>query len=83
MIIESPKLLPDNVSMTCYACAKELATHVCKYIVGELNVQVCLCEVCMQMDTEELLKSTIGIQEVSHPLVDSYLSSKKTAAFVS
>lgn len=83
MIIEAPRMLPGNVSMTCYACSKEPATHVCRYKVGELAIQVCLCEQCMQMDTEQLLKNTIGLQEVSDPLVDSYLSSKKEVVLAS
>ncbi|MDA8138595.1 MAG: hypothetical protein M0036_08065 [Desulfobacteraceae bacterium] len=80
MIVETPKLLPENVSMPCYACGNESATHLCKYKMGELSIQVCLCKACMQMDTAQLLKNTIGIQEVSFPQVDRYLPSKKAVA---
>lgn len=83
MIVEAPKPLPGDISMNCYACMVVPATHVCKYKVGELSIQVCLCERCMQMDTEQLLKKTIGIQEVSHPEVDSFLPSKRAIAMAS
>lgn len=64
MITETPKRLPEHLSMPCYACEKRTATHVCRYKVGELAVQVCLCPDCMQIDTHCLLKNTIGIQDV-------------------
>jgi len=83
MITEAPKQLPENVTMSCYACENEPATHVCRYKLGELSIQVCLCEQCMQMDTRQLLKNTIGIQEVTHPLVDSYLAGKDPVALAS
>lgn len=83
MIIETPKQLPESVRMPCYACGDESATHVCKYKMGELAIQVCLCKACMQMDTSQLLKNTVGIQEVSFPQVNRYLVSKKTAAVAS
>ncbi len=47
--------------MQCYACEKEKAVFVCRYKVGEMVIQVCLCEKCMQIDTERLLKHTLGI----------------------
>ncbi|RJQ72778.1 MAG: hypothetical protein C4519_18385 [Desulfobacteraceae bacterium] len=64
MISEPPKRLPEHLNMPCYACEKQTATHVCRYKLGDLAVQVCLCPECMQMDTHRLMKNTIGIQEV-------------------
>jgi hypothetical protein len=64
MITETPKRLPMHLSMPCYACEERSATHVCRFKVGELTVQVCLCPLCMQIDTLCLLKNTIGIQDI-------------------
>ncbi len=63
MRIEEPKQLPTDLHMPCYACETRPATHVCRYQVGELAVQVCLCRECMKMDTQCLLKNTIGLEE--------------------
>ena len=65
---EAPQRLPADLDMTCYACNEQSATHVCRYQVGELSVQVCLCDECMKIDTECLLKNTIGIQDLSIPI---------------
>ena len=65
MMTEEPKPLPTDLHMPCYACSERPATHVCRYKVGELAVQVCLCGECMKIDTLRLLKNTIGIQEFS------------------
>ena len=62
-----PQRLPADLHMPCYACENQPATHVCRYQVGELAVQVCLCDECMKMDTECLLKNTIGIQDIAAP----------------
>ena len=63
MKIEEPKQLPVDLQMPCYACETQPATHVCRYQVDALAVQVCLCCECMKMDTQRLLKNTIGIQD--------------------
>jgi hypothetical protein len=63
MQIISPKPLPTELYMPCYACETEPATHVCRFHIGELFVQVCLCQACMKIDTDRLLKNTIGLQE--------------------
>lgn len=65
---EDPTKLPSDLHMACYACEDRQATHLCRYQVGELAVQVCLCDQCMKMDTECLLKNTIGIQDLVAPL---------------
>jgi len=67
MLIETPKRLPEDMEMLCYACDDISATHLCRYQVDELIVQVCLCDICMKMDTKRLLENTIGIQGVSNP----------------
>ena len=64
---KDPQKLPADLNMTCYACNDLPATHVCRYEVGELSVQVCLCDECMKIDTECLLKNTIGIQDFTSP----------------
>jgi hypothetical protein len=64
---QDPQKLADNLRIPCYACEDQHATHVCRYQVGELAVQVCLCDSCMKIDTECLLKDTIGIQESAAP----------------
>lgn len=63
MITECPQPLHKDLNIPCYACESQPATHVCRYKVDELNVQVCLCCDCMQIDTRHLLKNTIGIQD--------------------
>lgn len=64
---KDPQKLPADLDMPCYACNDRPATHVCRYEVGELSVQVCLCDECMKIDTECLLKNTIGIQDFAVP----------------
>jgi hypothetical protein len=66
MIIEPPRPLPEHLNMPCYACERELSTHLCRFKIGDLVVQICLCSLCMQMDTGRLLKYTIGIQDSGH-----------------
>jgi hypothetical protein len=80
MIAETPKPLPENLGMTCYVCESRPATHVCRYKIDELGIQVCLCAECMQMDTQRLLKSTIGIQDVVYPSVSNYLAQNRSRA---
>jgi hypothetical protein len=72
MRIEAPQPLPGTVLLPCYACEKDQATHVCRFIVGELTIQVCLCPECMKMDTGRLIKNTIGIQGIAEQLVSNY-----------
>jgi uncharacterized CHY-type Zn-finger protein len=67
------KELPASIKMSCYACGEMLATHVCRYQVEELRVQVCLCGQCMKMDTEYLIKNTLGIENPSESLSMGYL----------
>lgn len=69
MLIETPKRLSEDMEMLCYACDDVSATHLCRYQVDELIVQVCLCDECMKMDTDRLLENTIGIPGASHPTV--------------
>ena len=73
MITETPKQLPEYLSMPCYACEKEISTHLCRFRIGELVVQICLCPVCMQMDTVRLLECTIGIQDIGNPRLPTFL----------
>ncbi|MBT8341957.1 MAG: hypothetical protein HKP58_06690 [Desulfatitalea sp.] len=69
MIVETPKPLHETLDIPCYACNLCNATHVCRYHLGELVVQVCLCNECMQMDTQRLLNRIIGIQEhIAEPI---------------
>ena len=72
MQIKSPKPLPADLRMPCYACETEPATHVCRYNIGELSVQVCLCKACMKIDTDCLLKGTIGLQALEGDFPDAY-----------
>lgn len=69
---ETAHPLPDSIRMPCYACETLLATHLCRYKVGELSIQVCLCEECMKLDTTSLLKNTIGIQAITDPPPSNY-----------
>ena len=79
MQIKAPKPLPVDLRMPCYACETEPASHVCRYHIGELSVQVCLCKACMKMDTDRLLKGTIGLQELEGPMPDHYRIHKYAA----
>lgn len=62
MLIESPKPLPQDLDLPCYACQKLQATHLCGYRIDDMSVQVYLCDQCMKMDTLRLLENTVGIQ---------------------
>jgi hypothetical protein len=62
MEVIAPKPLPANLQMPCYACETHPATHLCRYQIDELAIQICLCEECMKIDTKCLLKSTVGLQ---------------------
>jgi hypothetical protein len=62
---QDPQKLAENLMIPCYACENRPATHVCRYQVGELAVQVCLCDSCMKIDSACLLKNTVGIQELA------------------
>jgi hypothetical protein len=73
MLVQKPRLLPENLNMPCYCCEKEPATHLCRYKIGELTVQVCLCPECMKIDTGCLLKNTVGIQETTERPGSNYL----------
>ena len=80
MLSHPPQPLPENVQMPCYACESIPATHVCRFKVGELAVQVCLCEDCMKIDTTRLLKNTIGIQGIAERPSSNYLVEKPGVA---
>jgi len=80
MLSHPPQPLPDNVSMPCYACEQIPATHVCRFKVGELSIQVCLCTECMKIDTTRLLKNTIGIQGVAEKPETNYQVKNAMAA---
>jgi hypothetical protein len=67
MMTEEPKPLPRDLYMPCYSCEERRATHVCRYKIGELAVQVCLCAECMKIDTMRLLKKTIGLRGITAP----------------
>jgi hypothetical protein len=69
MLIEPPKMLPEDLEMLCYACEEVSATHLCRYHVDDLVIQVCLCDLCMKIDTKRLLENTIGIQSLSEQSV--------------
>ena len=72
MQIKSPKPLPVDLRIPCYACESEPATHVCRFHIGELFVQVCLCRACMKIDTDRLLKNTIGLQALEGEFPEAY-----------
>lgn len=62
MLVMPPQPLPQSVEMRCYACEEHSASHVCRYKVGELAIQVCLCPNCMKLDAQRLLTGAVGIQ---------------------
>ncbi len=74
MITKNAKELPAGIKMSCYACGDLQATHVCRYEVEDLRVQVCLCGQCMQMDTDDLLKNTLGIDSPADIATQDYLT---------
>jgi hypothetical protein len=61
MEVQDPKPLPLDINLSCYACESNVAAYLCRYTIDELSVQVCLCRDCMNLDTNTLLKNTIGI----------------------
>ncbi len=74
MEINESKELPAGLDMQCYACEELRATHVCRYQMDELTVQVCLCKECMKIDTEDLINNTLGLKEPSSTSPRDYLS---------
>ena len=74
MEINESKELPAGLDMQCYACEDQRATHVCRYQMDELTVQVCLCKECMKIDTEELINNTLGIKDTTRTSAQDYLS---------
>lgn len=65
MEVQDPKPLPLGMNLSCYACESAVAAYLCRYTIDELSVQVCLCRDCMNLDTNALLKNTIGIDDLS------------------
>lgn len=61
MFTHSPKELSENIDIDCHCCGGRTATHLCRFRLGELPVQVCLCEACMQLDTAEVFEKTLGL----------------------
>jgi hypothetical protein len=61
MFTHAPKKLSENIDIDCYCCDSRTATHLCRFRLGELPVQVCLCEACMQLDTMEVFEKTLGL----------------------
>jgi hypothetical protein len=61
MFTHSPKELSENIRIDCYCCGERIATHLCRFRLGQLPVQVCLCQTCMQLDTSEVFEKTLGI----------------------
>ena len=61
MFTHSPKKLSENIKIECYCCGERSATHLCRFRLGQLPVQVCLCEACMQLDTAEVFEKTLGL----------------------
>ena len=73
MTTTKAKELPAGINMSSNACGDQPATHVCRYQVEDLKVQVCLCGQCMKMDTDDLLKNTLGIEDPSEKSTQDYL----------
>ena len=61
MFTQKPEELSEKIDINCYCCSSRSATHLCRFRLGELPVQVCLCETCMQLDTAELFEKTLGL----------------------
>jgi hypothetical protein len=61
MFTQPPKELSENIHIDCYCCGVQVATHLCRFRLGQLPVQVCLCQACMQLDTAEVFEKTLGI----------------------
>ena len=74
MEIQNTRLLPQELNLVCYVCEAETAVFLCKFNVDDLAVQVCLCPNCMKLDTSEVIRNTIGIQEHTPVRASSYLS---------
>lgn len=73
MQINDQKKLAADIYMRCYACEDQRATHVCRFQLDDLMVQVCLCSDCMKMDTQYLIKNTIGIEAPTTTAASDYL----------
>ena len=61
MFSHSPKKLSEDIEIECYCCGADSATYLCRFRLGELPVQVCLCDACMQLDTAEVFEKTLGL----------------------
>ena len=62
MFVEEPKKLSPAINIDCYCCEKQKAEYRCRFRLGELMVQICLCQTCMNYDATYLFKNTIGLQ---------------------
>ncbi len=61
MGMETPQKLSPSVEIGCYCCERSKATYRCRYKVGELQVQICLCATCVTLDQQILFEQTIGL----------------------
>lgn len=65
--------LPVSIQMRCHACESHQATYVCRFHIDDLKVQVCLCTECMKLDTQQLIKNTLGIEESVNVSAQEYM----------
>lgn len=80
MLVMPPQPLPQTVKMRCYACEENSASHVCRYKVGELAIQVCLCPECMKLDAQHLLTGAVGIQGIKEAPSANFVAESSSIA---
>jgi len=61
MFAEEPKKLSPVLNVDCYCCEDQKAEYRCRFKLGELMVQICLCSICINYDTHYLFENTIGL----------------------
>ena len=60
MDLDHLKELSQSIDIKCYACHDQKATHLCRFKMGDMLVQFCLCPSCMQLDTQLLFERALG-----------------------
>jgi hypothetical protein len=61
MFAEEPKRLSPALKISCYCCEDQKAEYRCRFKLGELMVQICLCSICINYDEPYLFENTVGL----------------------
>ncbi|MBN1841861.1 MAG: hypothetical protein JW883_06210 [Deltaproteobacteria bacterium] len=62
-LIEQPKPLSKDLTLTCFSCRTAPASHACRFEWDGTMVQACLCPNCMTFDTTLLVENVLGYRK--------------------